>query len=61
MFQRLYEFSRCLPQKPDWERLNEGLPANYDRGIAICLENRGVRHDHQTGQSQISPALVSST
>lgn len=41
MFQRLYEFSRCLPDKPDWERLNEGLPANYDRGIAICFDDRG--------------------
>lgn len=41
MFQRLYEFTRCLPQKPDWERLNEGLPTNYDRGLALCFDDRG--------------------
>ena len=41
MFQRLYEFSRCLPQKENWERLNEGMPANYDRGIAVCFDDRG--------------------
>lgn len=37
MFQRLYELSQCLPKRADWERLNEGMPANYDRGLALCL------------------------
>ncbi len=53
MFQRLYEFSRCLPAKAAWERLNEGMPSNYDRGIAICFDQDGhwsgieVRHGYQ--------------
>ncbi|MBK1695131.1 CRISPR-associated protein [Chromatium weissei] len=41
MFQRLYELSQCLPERADWERLNEGLPANYDRGLALCFGNDG--------------------
>jgi CRISPR-associated protein Csh1 len=41
VFQRLYEFSRILPAKAHWERLNEGMPPNYDRGIAICFDSKG--------------------
>ena len=41
MFQRLLEFSRSLPPMDDWERLNEGMPQNYDRGIAICFDDQG--------------------
>jgi CRISPR-associated protein Csh1 len=41
VFQRLHEFSRILSAKADWERLNEGMPPNYDRGIAICFDNKG--------------------
>lgn len=41
MFQRLYELSQCLPQRADWERLNEGMPANYDRGLALCFGANG--------------------
>ncbi|MBK1642718.1 CRISPR-associated protein [Chromatium okenii] len=41
MFQRLYELSQCLPQRTDWERLNEGMPANYDRGLALCFGANG--------------------
>ncbi|MBV5310965.1 TM1802 family CRISPR-associated protein [Chromatium okenii] len=41
MFQRLYELSQCLPQRADWERLNEGMPANYDRGLALCFGTNG--------------------
>ncbi|HYN79303.1 MAG TPA: TM1802 family CRISPR-associated protein [Lamprocystis sp. (in: g-proteobacteria)] len=47
MFQRLYELSQCLPARSAWERLNEGMPANYDRGLALCFgpggEWRGVK------------------
>lgn len=47
MFQRLYELSQCLPERAAWERLNEGMPDNYDRGLALCFgpggEWRGVK------------------
>jgi CRISPR-associated protein Csh1 len=41
MFQRLYELSQCLPERQAWERLNEGMPANYDRGLALCFGPKG--------------------
>jgi CRISPR-associated protein Csh1 len=41
MFQRLYELSHCLPERAAWERLNEGLPALYDRGLALCFSADG--------------------
>jgi hypothetical protein len=41
MFQRLYELSLCLPQREPWQRLNEGMPGNYDRGFAICFDADG--------------------
>jgi hypothetical protein len=41
MFQRLYELSKCLPPRESWERLNEGMPENYDRGLAICFDDQG--------------------
>ncbi|MEZ5582068.1 MAG: TM1802 family CRISPR-associated protein [Candidatus Competibacteraceae bacterium] len=41
MFQRLYELSQCLPERPAWERLNEGMPDNYDRGLAITFDDQG--------------------
>ncbi len=41
MFQRLYELSRFLPEHPTWERLNEGMPPEYDRGLAICFNPQG--------------------
>ena len=47
MFQRLYELSQCLPERAAWERLNEGMPTNCDRGLALCFgpggEWRGVK------------------
>ncbi len=47
MFLRLLELSHCLPERAAWERLNEGMPANYDRGLALCFgpqgEWRGVK------------------
>ncbi len=47
MFQRLYELSQCLAERPAWERLNEGMPGNCDRGLALCFgpagEWRGVK------------------
>ncbi len=41
MFQRFYELAHCLPQRPAWERLNEGMPTNYDRGLALCFDPAG--------------------
>ncbi|EGV32625.1 CRISPR-associated protein TM1802 [Thiorhodococcus drewsii AZ1] len=41
MFQRLHELSQCLPEREAWERLNEGMPANYDRGLALCFAAGG--------------------
>jgi CRISPR-associated protein Csh1 len=41
MFQRLHELSQCLPERAAWERLNEGMPANYDRGLALCFGPNG--------------------
>lgn len=41
MFQRLYELSQCLPERTAWERLNEGMPENYDRGLALCFGSGG--------------------
>lgn len=37
MFHRLYELARCLPERAGWERLNEGMPDLYDRGLALCF------------------------
>ena len=39
MFQRLYELSECLPERATWERLNEGMPDYYDRGLALCFDS----------------------
>lgn len=41
MFQRLYELSQCLPERESWERLNEGMPDQYDRGLALCFDAAG--------------------
>ncbi|MCP5421231.1 MAG: CRISPR-associated protein [Gammaproteobacteria bacterium] len=41
MFQRLHELSQCLPERPAWERLNEGMPDNYDRGLAVTFDEQG--------------------
>ena len=42
MFHRLHELARCLPERPAWERLNEGLPDLYDRGLALCFATDGT-------------------
>jgi CRISPR-associated protein Csh1 len=42
VFQRLYEFGRFLPERSSWERLDEGMPDHYDRGIALCFDRRGA-------------------
>lgn len=42
MFHRLHELARCLPQRAAWERLNEGLPDLYDRGLALCFAADGA-------------------
>lgn len=41
MYQQLYELSQCLPSRKPWERLNEGMPEIYDRGLAICFDEQG--------------------
>lgn len=41
MFERLREFSQCLPERPAWQRLNEGMHPPYDRGMALCFDERG--------------------
>lgn len=41
MFQRLHEFSQCLPERPAWQRLNEGMQPPYDRGLALCFDEKG--------------------
>ncbi|MDS4042472.1 MAG: TM1802 family CRISPR-associated protein [Candidatus Competibacter sp.] len=41
MFQRLHEFSQCLPERPAWQRLNEGMQPPYDRGLALCFDASG--------------------
>jgi CRISPR-associated protein Csh1 len=41
MFNRLSELGRTLPIRQAWERINEGMPDTYDRGIALCFDERG--------------------
>lgn len=41
MFHKLYQLTELLEDRPDWQRLNEGMPENYDRGIAMCFDARG--------------------
>lgn len=41
MYQQLFELSQCLPSREAWERLNEGMPELYDRGLAICFNEQG--------------------
>lgn len=42
MYHKLYQLSELLPTgREDWERLNEGMPENYDRGVAICFDVDG--------------------
>jgi CRISPR-associated protein Csh1 len=42
MFHRLHELARCMPERSAWERLNEGLPDLYDRGLALCFAADGT-------------------
>jgi CRISPR-associated protein Csh1 len=44
MFQKLAEYSKLLPDKEVVEYLNEGMPEIYDRGIAICFDEKGNYH-----------------
>ena len=41
MFQRLFELGQILPVVGPWECFNEGMPDNYDRGLAICFDVDG--------------------
>lgn len=43
MFQRLHELAEIIDQgEPTWQKLNEGMPENYTRGLAICFDSSGV-------------------
>ena len=42
MFQRLYELSMILPKKVTWEKLNEGMPPEYNQGFALCFDEQTV-------------------
>ncbi|OQW91175.1 MAG: hypothetical protein BWK79_17590 [Beggiatoa sp. IS2] len=51
MFQRLYELSTILPQDlVTWEKLNEGMPPEYNRGFALCFDEQGHWAKIQTVQ-----------
>lgn len=41
MYQQLYELSQYLPQRPIWQRVNEGMEAAYCRGIGLCFDKAG--------------------
>lgn len=41
MFERLQELSQFLPERPAWQRLNEGMHPPYDRGMALCFDDQG--------------------
>ena len=41
VFQKLYELSQMLPSQEPWQMLNEGMPDNYDRGLAVCFDTNG--------------------
>ncbi len=43
MFQRLYDLSRSLSvsEKAPWQRINEGMPPEYNRGFALCFSTKG--------------------
>lgn len=42
MFQRLHELSEIIGEgEPLWKKLNEGMPQNYTRGLAICFDKDG--------------------
>jgi len=50
MFQRLYELSMILPKKVTWEKLNEGMPPEYNQGFALCFDEQGCWFGVQTFQ-----------
>ncbi len=43
MFQRLYDLSHFLSssEQEPWQRINEGMPAEYNRGFALCFSKEG--------------------
>lgn len=45
MFQRLLDLSRTLPERQLWERINQGMPAEYNRGV----RGRGAFHGGRAG------------
>ncbi len=44
MFQKLSEYSKLLPNSEMIQYLNEGMPEIYDRGLAICFDEKGHYH-----------------
>jgi hypothetical protein len=40
MFQRLHELSALFPEKELWQRINEGMPAEYSCKLAADTANR---------------------
>ncbi|EDN71149.1 conserved hypothetical protein [Beggiatoa sp. PS] len=41
MFQRLLDLSRSLSTSAPWERINEGMPIEYNRGFALSFSKQG--------------------
>ena len=48
MFQRLHELSALFPEKELWQRLNEGMPAEYNRQFALCFSEQGQWREVKT-------------
>lgn len=58
MFQRLYELSRLLPDRPTWERLNEGMPPEYDRGFGGLAQQAAVGWVERRRNPSLSIQLI---
>lgn len=41
MLHRLYDISLGLAKKELWQRINEGMPVEYNRGLALCFSSSG--------------------
>jgi CRISPR-associated protein Csh1 len=50
MFQRLYDLSSLFPSQELWQRINEGMPSEYNRAFALCFSKQG---QWQTVQANI--------
>ncbi|NJO17960.1 MAG: hypothetical protein HC877_20205 [Thioploca sp.] len=54
MFQRLHELSALFPKKELWQRINEGMPAEYNRQLALCFSEQGQWQEVETAIPQSS-------